>query len=302
MDIVAGLLAPVDFATPLFPPIPHLPVSAAVRVQPAPLVLQHVVRVHGSPSDLVSDRGPQFASRFWKAFCQLMGASVSLSSGFHPESNGQTERVNQDLTRTLRCLTSTNPSSWAEHLPWAEYAHNTLRHSSLRMSPFKCRFGFPPPMFPGEERKIDQLVNPVSYWLHLLPSMRGHSTLHVSCFRPFLCGTRPPAPRYVAGSPAYTIRRLLDSCRVRGGVQYLVDWEGYGPEERSWVPASHILDPDLVREFQQARNGELGTSGASSLGSERVQEEDQTADAPWDSVWIELNEAKPHAIEICLII
>ncbi|KAL7890017.1 hypothetical protein AOLI_G00022750 [Acnodon oligacanthus] len=78
----------------------------------------------------------------------------SLSSGFHPESNGQTEWVNQDLARTLRCLTSTNPSSWAEHLPWAEYAHNTLRHSSLGMSPFECQFGFPPPMFPEKEHEV----------------------------------------------------------------------------------------------------------------------------------------------------
>ena len=60
------------------------------------------------PSDLVSDQGPQLASHFWKAFCWLMGASVSLSSSFHPESNDQTERVNQDLAQTLRCFTSTN--------------------------------------------------------------------------------------------------------------------------------------------------------------------------------------------------
>ncbi|KAL6456911.1 hypothetical protein MHYP_G00338740 [Metynnis hypsauchen] len=265
---------------------------------------------------------------------------LALSQG--TESNGQTERVNQDLARTLRCLTSANPSSWAEHLPWAEYAHNTLRHSSLGMSPFECQFGFPPPMFPEEERevgvpaaeqfvlrcrrawqkaraslltttearkqvadrrrrpaptfrpgqrvwlsakdlplhveskklapryvgpfKVDQRVNPVSYRLRLPPSMRVHPTFHVSRLRPFLCGTRPPAPRLVAGSPAYTVRRLLDSRRVRGRVQYLVDWEGYGPEERSWVPASHILDPDLIREFRRARAGGLGTSGAVPRG------------------------------------
>ncbi|KAL6486690.1 hypothetical protein MHYP_G00060820 [Metynnis hypsauchen] len=130
-----------------FVTLPKLPSAKGT----AELLLQHGVRVHGMPSDLVSDRGPQFASCFWKAFCQLMGASVSLSSGFHPESNGQTERVNQDLARTLRCLTSTNPSSWAEYLPWPEYAHNTLSHSSLGMLPFECQFGFPPPMFPEEE-------------------------------------------------------------------------------------------------------------------------------------------------------
>ncbi|KAI4903420.1 hypothetical protein NFI96_005181, partial [Prochilodus magdalenae] len=100
------------------------------------------------------DRGPQFTSRYWKAFCELMGASVSLSSGFHPQSNGQTERVNQDLGQTLRCLVADSPSSWARHLPWAEYAHNTLWHSSLGMSPFECQFGYPPPIFPEQERTV----------------------------------------------------------------------------------------------------------------------------------------------------
>ena len=103
---------------------------------------------------MVSDRGPQFASRFWGAFCELLGARASLSSGFHPQSNGQTERVNQDLERTLRCLASTNPSSWSEHLMWAEYAHNTLWHSSLGMSPFECLYGYAPPMFAEQEREV----------------------------------------------------------------------------------------------------------------------------------------------------
>ncbi|KAL7872599.1 hypothetical protein SRHO_G00075820 [Serrasalmus rhombeus] len=104
------------------------------------------------PSNLVSDWGPQFTSRFWKAFCWLMGASVSLSSGFHPESNGQTERVKQDLARTLRL--------------------GFFHPCSLRRS---MRSGF---LLPS---KIDRRVNSVSYRLHLLPSMQIHLTFHVSC-------------------------------------------------------------------------------------------------------------------------
>ena len=60
------------------------------------------------PVDMVSDQGPQFSSRFWKAFCTLIGLSASLSSGFHPQSNGQLKQANQDLETTLRCLVSTN--------------------------------------------------------------------------------------------------------------------------------------------------------------------------------------------------
>ena len=61
------------------------------------LLILHLVRLHGIPTDKVSDRGPQFTVRFWKAFCTLISTSVSLLSGFHPQSNGQTERPNQSM-------------------------------------------------------------------------------------------------------------------------------------------------------------------------------------------------------------
>ncbi|KAM9422550.1 uncharacterized protein ACWYII_020242 [Salvelinus alpinus] len=69
---------------------------------------------------MVSDHGPQFSFRFWKAFCILTGLSAILSSGFQPQSNGQSERANQDLETTLRCLGSTNPTTWIQQLAWQE--------------------------------------------------------------------------------------------------------------------------------------------------------------------------------------
>ena len=85
----------------------------------AQLMIEHVFKLHGLPLDVVSDRGPQFTAHFWRAFCKLLGASVSLSSGFHPETNGQTERTNQSLENTLRCMVADNPTSWNRFLPWA---------------------------------------------------------------------------------------------------------------------------------------------------------------------------------------
>uniref|UniRef100_A0A3Q4HTL8 Integrase catalytic domain-containing protein n=1 Tax=Neolamprologus brichardi TaxID=32507 RepID=A0A3Q4HTL8_NEOBR len=65
------------------------------------LLTQHVFRLHGIPRDIVSDRVPQFTSRVWREFCAELGAQVSLSSGFHPQINGQTERANQALEAML---------------------------------------------------------------------------------------------------------------------------------------------------------------------------------------------------------
>ncbi len=69
--------------------LPKLPSARETAVA----VIDHVFRIHGLPMDVVSDRGPQFVSKFWREFCKLLGATVSLSSGFHPQSNGQTERA-----------------------------------------------------------------------------------------------------------------------------------------------------------------------------------------------------------------
>ncbi len=130
-----------------FIPLPKLP-SAPETAQ---LMVDHVFRLHGLPVDVVSDRGPQFASRFWKEFCRQIGASASLSSGFHPQTNGQCERANQDLERMLRCLTSNNPSSWCQQLSWIEYARNSLPVAASGMSPFECSVGYKPPLFPSQE-------------------------------------------------------------------------------------------------------------------------------------------------------
>lgn len=99
-----------------FIPLTKLP-SATVTVE---IMLKQVFHVHGFPRNILSDWGPQFIAQFWKVLCKLIGATVSLTSGYHPETNGQSEWVNQNLEMGLRCLVSRDPLSWSKQLFWVE--------------------------------------------------------------------------------------------------------------------------------------------------------------------------------------
>ncbi len=130
-----------------FIPLPKLP-SACETAQ---VMVDHVFKIYGLPSDIVSDRGPQFASQFWREFCHQIGASPALSSGFHPQTNGQAERTNQILGRMLRSLTSCTSASWCDQLSWADYGHNSLPSPATGLSPLECCLGFQLPLFTSQE-------------------------------------------------------------------------------------------------------------------------------------------------------
>jgi hypothetical protein len=108
------------------------------------LFLKNVVRLHGVPDDVTSDRGPQFVSRFWRRLLQTLGTSVNLSSSHHPQTDGQTERVNQILEQYLQCSLSYQQDDWVDLLPLAEFTYNNTLHGSTGVTPFFANYGFHP--------------------------------------------------------------------------------------------------------------------------------------------------------------
>jgi len=104
-----------------------------------------IVRLHGFPESIVSNRDPVFTGRVWRDLFRQAGVQLRLNMAFHPQTDGQSEAVNKTIAMYLRCLTGDRPRDWLDWLPWAEFCYNTASHSALRTSPFAVVYGRPPP-------------------------------------------------------------------------------------------------------------------------------------------------------------
>ena len=110
------------------------------------LFVDRWVRWAGSPDTIVSDRGPQFVSSLWKEFQRIVGVKVSLSTADHPETDGQTEIMNQYIDQRLRPFVNYYQDNWSDLLPLIDIAQLILPHTSIGMSPFQLYNGFEPRM------------------------------------------------------------------------------------------------------------------------------------------------------------
>lgn len=126
-----------------FIPLKHPYTASSV----AKLFMDNVYKLHGLPSAIISDRDKIFTSNFWKQLFQLAGTKLRLSTSYHPQTDGQTERLNQCLETYLRYFVHACPSKWINWLFLAKYWYNTSLHSALGWSPFEVLYGYTPKHF-----------------------------------------------------------------------------------------------------------------------------------------------------------
>uniref|UniRef100_A0A8C6W051 Gypsy retrotransposon integrase-like protein 1 n=1 Tax=Nothobranchius furzeri TaxID=105023 RepID=A0A8C6W051_NOTFU len=204
----------------------------------ANLLIKHLFRLHGLPSEILSNRGPQFISRVWTDFANRLGAKVCLTSSFHPQTNGQVESMNQELEAMLRCICSSNPAGWSLQLPWVEYAHNSHTSSSTGQSPFEVSLGYQPPRFPSDSASSTSVPQFLRRARRTWTQTRAALQRTAERNRRIVDHHRRPAPTYTQGQMVWLSSRYI---KVRGSNRKL------SPRFLGPFPVAEVLGPVSVR-------------------------------------------------------
>ena len=103
--------------------------------------MKDIFKLHGFPKEIVSDRDVKFTSNFWKGLFADLGTKLNFNTSYHPQTDGQKERVNQVLEDMLHMYVMDKPSKWKDYLHLVEFAYNNGQQASLGMSPYESLYG-----------------------------------------------------------------------------------------------------------------------------------------------------------------
>jgi transposase InsO family protein len=206
----------------------------------AEMFLKDVVRLHGLPKTIISDRGPQFAAVFWKRLCERLGVDRRLSMAFHPQTDGQTERMNASMEQYLRIYTSHQQDDWVQWLPLAEFAANNAMSEATKCSAFFAVSGTDPRMTfeeaasePADSRMVDaDSVQTAMQQVHehiRVEMRRSQDIMEEGANR-----KRLPAPQIQEGSKVWLDARHIRTTRP----SRKLDWKRLGP-----YTVISLLDP-----------------------------------------------------------
>ncbi|XP_068638480.1 uncharacterized protein [Aristolochia californica] len=224
----------------------------------AQVFMDNIVRLHGIPASITSDRDAIFTSTFWKELFNLQGTKLAFSSAYHPQTDGQTEVVNRTIEMYLRYFAGDSPKKWVTWLAWAEFCYNnTSYHSALSTTPFKVVYGRDLPQLllyelgTSKVATLDQALTERDIMLsELPPEAKIHNVFHVSQLKAFQ-GDFPllhtPLPPLHEGRVLSTPAQVLQARRIQGDWEVLVQWADADPSDTTWEPlaASRALYPSF---------------------------------------------------------
>ncbi|KAF4476546.1 Transposon Tf2-9 polyprotein [Colletotrichum fructicola Nara gc5] len=210
--------------------------------------LKYIIANHGTPKEIVSDRDKIFTSNFWKSIMSHLGIKQSMSTAFHPQTDGQTERINQILETYLRAYVNYNQDNWVVLLPIAQFAYNSAVGESTKESPFYLNYGFEPTAY-GEPRAGPAAVKAVAS-VRQIKDTQENARKELEFVRQrmtkFSNKRRIEGPTLKEGDSAYLVRRNIKTKRPNDKL----DYKKLGPFKISRVisPVNYELElPETMK-------------------------------------------------------
>ncbi|CDJ27988.1 uncharacterized protein EMH_0036660 [Eimeria mitis] len=235
------------------------------------LLADRLIRYHGFPDVLISDRDPRFQSQLWQLLCQRFQIKRAMSSSYHPQTDGQTERLNRTLEQMLRTYIQTDEKDWERLLPALELAYNTTSHSSTELSPFEVMIGqnpvtaadmdiigdlaptLTPPMTAADMDIIGDLAPTLTPPMTKLIPDRPRDPAMQS--KEAAVGWLPLNDPAGLPTDIYEVDYILNQRGSGKDVQYLVKWRGAPEDRATWEPASNLTNcAALLRAWRRHYN------------------------------------------------
>jgi hypothetical protein len=188
----------------------------------AHIFLKEVCATYGMPKEIISDRGTNLTAKFWRTLAGMLGTKVKPSTAYHPQTDGQTERMNQTLEQYLRASINYEQNDWVQLLPMAQYAYNSSVHEGNGMSPMQALHGYLPEIAPAIEGlpeapkaiyQGERLKELHEYLKKQLQETRERMTK-------FYNQKRLTGPTFQKGSMVYLIRKNISTERPSDKLDY----------------------------------------------------------------------------------
>ena len=187
------------------------------------IFLRHIYSNHSLPDEIISDRGTTFTSKFWQSLIYQLGANHKLSTAFHPQTDRQTEQLNQTLKQYLRCYINYQQDNWVSLLPIAQFAYNSATTETTKISPFFANYGFQPQAYrhPRDgailaekaQVKVKDLKKLHQYLQQDLSFVQARMQYYAN-------RKRIKGPSFKEGDKAYLIRRNIKTKRPSDKLDY----------------------------------------------------------------------------------
>ncbi|TPX16414.1 uncharacterized protein E0L32_012424 [Thyridium curvatum] len=177
--------------------------------------LRTVVANHGMPHEIVTDRGPTYASKFYTSLMGQLGANKKLSTAYHPQTDGQTERLNQVLEAYLRNYVNYDQDNWVELLPLAQFAYNSAPTETTKVSPFFANYGRNPEAYrqPRDKVNADSAILKAEHLKKLHASLKTELEFVQERVRHYYNRKRMKGPSFSEGDMVYLLRKNITTKR-----------------------------------------------------------------------------------------